>query len=118
MQIRRACSRHYYCLRETVIAEKTKLSLVSRCHLVFAILNENQLVIIYDRRPEPKHLRTLVSVERPISFSCRRFVSWVCSNVSNVESSETSKQSEAWPLGQRRTPRLHEPIATWDFNQI
>lgn len=69
MQIRQACSRHDYCLRETVIAEKTKLSPVSRLHLLFGIVNENQLVIIYDRRPEPKNLRTLVSVERPISFS-------------------------------------------------
>lgn len=40
--MRRACSGDYYCLRETVIAEKRKLSLVSRHHLLFGNLHENQ----------------------------------------------------------------------------
>lgn len=42
MQIRQACSSDYYCLRETVIAEKMKHSFISHHHSLFGNLHENQ----------------------------------------------------------------------------
>lgn len=46
MQIRRACSRDYYCLRETVIAGKMKRSFISPHHSLSANLQANQLAAI------------------------------------------------------------------------
>lgn len=66
MQIRRACSRDYYCLREAVIAEEMKLSFISHHHS-----HENQLAAIETsnaakcnllQRPEPGESQDIVQL--------------------------------------------------------
>lgn len=68
--MRRACSRDYYCLREAVIAEKMKLSLISCHHLLFGNSHENQHQKTVKskllRRPEPSERRDAPALPKPL----------------------------------------------------
>lgn len=67
--MRRACSGDYYRLRETVIAEERKRSLISCHHWLFANLHENQHQKTVKsqllRRPEPRERRDVPALRKP-----------------------------------------------------